>query len=473
MLRRLVKTMMPVLFLALCLSGCGEPQQKPNIVFIYIDDMGWTDVGFMGSQYYETPNIDVMASQGMVFTNAYANAPNCAPSRACLMSGQYTPRHGIYTVKNSDRGESKDRQLIPIPTETVLPLDKVTIAEALKSAGYVNASMGKWHLGTGAEGGPLSQGFDVNVGGNIAGHPPNGYFSPYKNNDLPDGTKGEYLTDRLTDEAIQFIEDNRNQPFFLYLTHYAVHTPIQGKPDIIAKYVDKPEHNGQDNPEYAAMVESVDIGVGRIMAKLDALGLSDNTVVIFYSDNGGYAGATNNAPLRGHKGMPYEGGIREPLAIRWPEKIRSGSTNGTPVIGVDFYPTLLAMAGAELPHNKVLDGEDLMPLLTEKGALERDAIFWHFPAYLQSGGGEKKRGYTKPFRSTPFGAVRKGNWKLIEFFEDGALELYNIKEDISETRNRAGEMPEKTAELHQLMKEWRLQVQAPVPMERNPEYMPR
>ncbi|MGB2823060.1 MAG: sulfatase, partial [Phycisphaerae bacterium] len=275
-------------------------RRKPNIIRNFIDDLGWRDVSFMGSKFYETPNIDRLASGGMVFTRAYANAPNCAPTRACLMSGQYTPRNGVYTVGSSERGQSRFRKLIPIKNNTILDAKVVTIAEALKPAGYITASMGKWHLGDG-ETGPVGQGFDVNVGGNTAGNP-RGYFSPYRNKDLPDGPKGEYLTDRLTDEALKFIEASRDRPFFLYLTHYAVHTPIQAKKDLIAKYKGKKPDGGQNNAAYAAMIESTDQGVGRIMDKLDELKLADDTVVVFFSDNGGYGGVTSMAPLRGAKG---------------------------------------------------------------------------------------------------------------------------------------------------------------------------
>lgn len=441
--------------------------KPPNVVFIFIDDMGWRDVGFMGSRYYETPHIDKIARQGMIFTNAYSNAPNCAPARACLMSGQYGPRHGVYTVNNSDRGPSKRRKLIPIENTTDLLSDIVTIAEALKPAGYVSASMGKWHLGTDPEVGPIGQGFDVNVGGFRAGHPPKGYFVPYGNPELPDGPPGEYLTDRLTDEALKFIEANKNNPFFLYLTHYAVHTPLQAKAELIKKYENKPGSGGQNNPKYAAMIESTDQGVGRIMDKLDALNLTDNTVVFFFSDNGGVRTITSNAPLRGGKGMLYEGGIREPMCVRWPGVVEAGSYCDTPIIGIDFFPTLLDIAGVRKSKGKLLDGKSIFPLLKGGHTLNRKALFWHFPAYLQG----RAEGARDPyFRTRPAGAVRVGDWKLIEYFEDGALELYNLKEDIGEKKNLVNVKPEKTKELHDLMLAWRKAVNAPVPTELNPEF---
>jgi len=463
---------------AFAAAGCTLPstsgqasydRRRPNIVFIFIDDMGWRDVGFMGSEYYETPNIDRLASQGMVFTNAYSNAPNCAPARACLLSGQYSPRHGVYTVASSSRGKSKLRKLIPIENTTELDSNIVTIAEAIKPAGYVSASIGKWHLGDDPEFGPIAQGFDVNVGGYSAGHPQKGYFVPYKNPELPDGPQGEYLTDRLTDEALNFIETNKGQPFFLYLPHYAVHTPLQAKEKLIEKYKKKPGSNGQNNPKYAAMIESTDQGVGRIMNKLDELGLTEDTIIFFFSDNGGVRTITSNEPLRGGKGMLYEGGIREPMAVRWPGVVEPGTTSDTPVIGVDLFPTILEMAGVPIPKDKLLDGVSILPLLRGQGNLQREAIFWHFPAYLQG----KAEGARDPyFRTRPAGAVRAGDFKLIEYFEDGVLELYNLADDISEQNNLADVMPKKAAELHQLMLAWRQEVNAPVPTELNPEYNP-
>ena len=467
-------------FLKSCVAaaGCalsGTPaqarygQKRPNIVFIFIDDMGWRDVGFMGSEYYETPNIDKLAGKGMIFTNAYSNAPNCAPARACLLSGQYGPRHGVYTVASSSRGQSKFRKLIPIENTTVLDSNIVTIAEAIKSAGYVSASIGKWHLGDDPQFGPVDQGFDVNVGGYIAGHPQKGYFVPYNNPELPDGPQGEYLTDRLTDEALNFIETNKDRPFFLYLPHYAVHTPLQAKTELIEKYKKKPGSNGQNNSKYAAMIESTDQGVGRIMDKLNELDLAENTIVFFFSDNGGVKGITSNQPLRGGKGMLYEGGIREPMVVRWPGVVEPGTTSDTPVIGIDLYPTILEMVDIEKPKDKLLDGESIVPLLKGRRNLDRKAIFWHFPAYLQG----KAEGARDPhFRTRPAGAVRAGDFKLIEYFEDGDLELYNLTDDIAEQNNLADTMPEKAAELHTLMLAWRKAVNAPVPTELNPDYSP-
>ena len=450
----------------LALATITSAAKPPNIVLYFIDDLGWTDVSFMGSKYYETPHVDRLAREGMKFMSAYSNAPNCAPSRACLMSGQYGPRHGVFTVANSDRGKAAFRKLIPIKNKTVLADKFVTIAESLKAAGYVTATMGKWHLGED----PTTQGFDVNIAGKQWGGPSGGgYHSPYNYPNLVNRKKGEYLTDRLGTEACKFIEANKEKPFFLYLTHYAVHTPIQGKADLTAKYKKKKPVGGHNNPAYAAMVESMDDSIGAVQATLKRLKLDDNTIVVFFADNGGHGGVTSNAPLRGSKGMLYEGGIREPLAIKWPGVTKPGSTCHEPVIAVDFYPTLLEIAGAKRPKNYQLDGVSLAPLLRDASvSLGRDALHWHFPCYLQ--------GYTPrhgPFRTTPAAAIRMGDWKLIEFFEDGKLELYNLKNDLSEKTDLAKKMPAKTKELHTAMLKWRKATHAPVPTEKNPLYDPK
>lgn len=433
----------------------SEPE-KPNIVFIYIDDLGWADVGFNGSTYYETPNIDRLASQGIIFSQAYANAPNCAPSRASLMTGQYTPRHKIYTVGTSRRGKEEDRRMIPVPNRQNLPLHYTTLAEALGDAGYTTGHFGKWHLGdTGFH--PEDQGFDVNVGGYRSGSPRGGYFPPYNNPKLVDGPDGEYLTDRLTDEAITFIGENKERPFFLYLSHYAVHTPIQAQVDLEAKYVRKAPDDGQNNPAYAAMIESADRSVGNVLGQIAALGLTENTLVIFYSDNGGAVQATSNQPLRGYKGMLYEGGIRVPLAVKWPARITPGRVDSTPVIGIDFYPTLLEIAGVGSPAHSI-DGESLVPILTGSGDLTVRNLYWHFPAYL-----EASKRIPGPWRTTPAGAVRSGDYKLIEFFEDGVLELYDLRKDPGESTNLVDQLSEKAALLHGSLKNWREKVGADMP----------
>ncbi|TDJ65775.1 MAG: hypothetical protein E2O39_17545 [Planctomycetota bacterium] len=442
--------------------GAGEtPARKPNIVLFYVDDLGWSDASFMGSEFYETPHMDQLAAEGMVFTSAYSNGPNCAPSRACLMSGLYPPRHGVYTVGSSKRGKAEDRKLVPTPNETVLADRFVTIAEVLRDAGYATASIGKWHLGAD----PRTQGFDVNVAGNATGSPRGGYFSPYKNPDLADGPEGEYLTDRLTDEALRFMEEHADGPFFLYLTHYAVHTPIQSKAAERAKYSGKPPDGDQKNAKYAGMIDSADQSLGRVLAKLDELGLADETLVVFTSDNGGHGPVTSMAPLRGAKGMLYEGGIRVPLVVRWPGRVVPGSRSAEPVIGLDLYPTFAEAAGATLPEGMEPDGLSLVPLLTGAGGLARHALYWHFPAYLEA---PKQLG--RPFRTTPAGAIRMGDFKLIEFFEDGRLELYNVKTDVGETENLIA-TPIKAYKLHLNLTAWRERVGAPVPVELEPRYV--
>ncbi len=446
----------------------GKPD-KPNFIIFLVDDLGWMDVGYMGSKYYETPNIDKMAKTGMVFTNAYANSPNCAPTRASIMSGLYATAHGVYTVGDPARGKSKDRMLIPAPNKTVLDGSFTTIPEALKKQGYTTAHMGKWHLGDDEETSPEAQGFDINIAGNHAGHPKT-YFSPYKNPNLKDGKEGEYLTDRLTDEAVKFIRENKKNPFFLYLSHYAVHTPIQAKAAITEKYKNKPPHGKQDNAKYAAMVESTDQSLGKILETLKKLNLDENTLVLFFSDNGGHGGITHHSPLRGSKGMMYEGGFREPMIAWWPGRIPARSTSDEVVMGFDFFPTLVELAG-ESPESYDLHGESLTPLFFGEKDWSREAVFWHFPAYLQSYSGIKNpEDLVRGWRAVPSGAVRKGDWKLIENFEDGSLELYHLKNDISESENRAKDRPDKRDELHRELIQWRKQHNAPVPTEKNPEY---
>jgi arylsulfatase A-like enzyme len=451
------------------MTGCADQEVPPNIVLILIDDLGWTDLGVMGSEYYETPNIDRLAFQGVLFTQAYANAPNCAPSRASLLSGQYMPRHGIYTVGSSARGNTSNRRLIPTENKTALSLDIVTIAEALQAAGYATGHFGKWHLG-GAGYLPTDQGFDVNVAGNELGTPPS-YFYPYEgargqlSGLAQTGTANEYLTDRLTDEALRFMESNAERPFFLYLSHYAVHTPIRAKDEVIDRFRDKEVTGEHDNPSYAAMIYSVDESVGSVVSKLEELGIQENTVVFFFSDNGGFGPVTSMAPLRGSKGMLYEGGIREPLIVRWPGTIEAGTTTDYQTIGTDLYPTILDIVGVAPPLGQVLDGVSLVPMLRGTGVLSERSLFWHFPAYL-----EADRSVTGPWRTTPVGAVRRGRYKLLQFFEDNRLELYDLEADVGERRNLAGSQPDTTNQLLRLLEEWRAVTDAPVPREPNPEF---
>jgi arylsulfatase A-like enzyme len=437
------------------------PEAKPNFVFILIDDMGWRDLGCYGTTVYETPHCDQLASQGMRFTNAYAACPVCSPTRASILTGKYPARLHLtdWLPGNGDRPSHK---LLRPRFQQFLPLEEVTIAKALKPQGYTSGCIGKWHLG-GEAYSPEKHGFDVNIGGTHAGTAPGGYFQF----DTPTLKlrDGEYLTDRLTEEAEQFIEKNKDKPFFLYLAHYGVHTPYQAKAEVIAKYKAKIKPGQeQNNPIYAAMVESVDDSVGRIARKLEQLKLTDRTIVVFFSDNGGlsYTGsktppATSNDPLREGKSYLYEGGIRVPLIVCWPGRVKPGSVCHVPVASVDFFPTMLEITGSLNAPKQVGDGISLVPLLKGEGGKPR-AIYWHYPHYNSNG-------------NKPGGAIREGDFKLIEFYEDGKLELYNLKEDIGEKNDLAVKMPDKAKELHQLLKDWRKAVDAQM-MTPNPDYKP-
>lgn len=443
--------------------------QRPNIVFIHMDDLGWKDVGCMGSQYYHTPHIDRLAAEGMIFTNAYACGPNCAPSRASLMTGLYTPRNGIYTVGSTDRGPREFQALLTPPNRGALTTGTLTMAELLQPAGYTTGCIGKWHLGKGPGEDPASQGFDFTA---CIADGVRSYFAPSGTSDDPDSPQGQYIADRITDRAISFLEDSQSKPFFLYLANYSVHSPWEAVPGITEKYQNKPPAGGQGNAIYASMIERADRNIGRLLEALQRLELEKNTLVVFFSDNGGVGRMTSMAPLRGTKGMLYEGGIRVPAILRWPGVIPAGTKCATPIIGVDFLPTFLEMAGMARPSHLPLDGLSLLPLLRsqEGSALATRPIFWHFPAYLP---GANTTGAKNPrLRGVPCGAVRQGPWKLIEFFDDGSLELYNLAEDIGEQRNLATQLPEKTKDLHRLMIEWRQSLQAPVPVEKNPLFNP-
>jgi len=390
-----------------------------------------------------------------------------------MMTGQYTPRHGIYTVGTAERGRANKRQIVPTSNTTTLPRENTTIAEVLSEAGYATGFFGKWHLGSGPEYGPEGRGFDVNVAGNEAGHPDT-YFSPYGNPDIEDGPPGEYLTDRLTEETIAFIEDHREEPFFACLSHYAVHTPLQAKSALREKYKSKAGSDGHNLPTYAAMIESTDESVGRVLTTLEELDIADDTVVLFWSDNGGLGGyeensilgleITSQSPLRGGKGMLYEGGIRVPMIVRWPGTTDGDATCEEPVIGSDFFPTIAAAAGASVPEDHVVDGESLLPLLRGEGSPDREAIHWHFPAYLEGDQGT--------WRTTPAAAVRARDWKLLEFFEEDRVELYDLDADIGESQDLADERPERVTELQDRMRAWREELDAPVPTEPNPDYDP-
>lgn len=472
----------------LCLpviAGCNRTvtPEKPNILFILVDDLGWADLGYTGSKYHETPNVDKLATEGSVFTNAYAACPVCSPSRAAILSGKYPARLNLtdYIPGNRHWGPHKDQQLASKPFKLQLDLEEQTIAETMKKAGYKTMFAGKWHVGEQEKYYPPYQGFDINIGGNKTGHPSGGYFSPYNNPQMDDGYKGEYLTDRLTDEVISFMEQKREKPFFAYLSYYTVHLPMQGKPDKVKKYQDKLARmnyqgeefskegntwfkNHQNMPHYAAMVESMDENVGRLLESLEKNGLADNTIIIFTSDNGGMATSnrtdnipTSNAPLRAGKGYLYEGGIREPLIIRWPGKIKAGSRCDVPVVGTDLYPTMLDLAGIELLPGQHKDGITLKPLL-EGERMDDRPIFWHYPHYSGGLGGR------------PSGAVRLGDFKLIEFYEDMHVELYNLKTDREEKNDLSEVEPAITEELKNLLHQWRKDVKAQMPFS-NPHYI--
>lgn len=449
--------------------------KKPNIVFILVDDWGWTDLSSAGSKYYETPNIDRLAKEGLKFTQAYSVGPNCAPSRSSLMTGKYPPRHGIFTVGNSDRGESVNRKLIPIQNNTVLAPSFTTIAEEFQNAGYKTGLIGKWQLGAKANGADAyAQGFDHVIGG--AGGT-SSYFYPYPGKNgkgsplegIETGQENEYLTDRLTDEAIKFVDNNKQKPFFLYLSYFAVHTPIEAKESIIEKYKAKKGDEYHNNPTYAAMIQSADEGIGRVLKTLETLNLAENTLVVFFSDNGGMGAVTAQPPLRGSKGMLYEGGVRVPLIIKWPGKTKPGTQTNTPVIGIDFYPTLLEIAKIENPINQEFDGKSFVPLLLGKTTPARD-LFWHFPGYLEAFKGDKRN--TDPFRTRPTSTVRSGDFKLHQFYEDGHIELYNIKNDIGESNDLSKKDPAKAKELLAKLEAWKKAVNAKVPTQLNPEYVP-
>lgn len=515
-------------------------QSKPNVVLFFVDDLGWSDVASYGSSFYETPNIDALAKDGVRFTDAYATSHVCSPSRASLITGKYPARLGL-TDWLTGRPNRKFQKLKNAEKLQALPQDEYTLAEALKAQGYSTAIFGKWHLGPGAADGPLSQGFDEFVPKDwYKGWPKAGYFAPFQMDGL-DSEKDAYLTDRLTDEALAYIESNKDNPFFLYLSHFAVHDPVQGRSDLVNQYeeklskmaddpnpvfilegnpddanqlsrkelnalIDKPGYEGQvnlprrmvkisqrqDNIEFAGMVESMDESLGRVRAKLTQLGIADNTIIIFFSDNGGMAGknarrpdsqknkkktqklvtwssraklplggfSTSNLPLRGGKGWLYEGGIRVPLIISSPNQTNRGTISAEPVIGTDIYPTILELAGLSMLPEQHVDGVSIAPLLTAQETLDRDAIFWHFPHYSNHG------------NQSPGGAVRSGDYKLLEYFENGTVQLFNLREDIGEQNDLSLVEPERAAKLREKLHAWRRNVSANM-MLPNPEYAPK
>ncbi len=468
--------------------GAAEaPKARPNIIVILSDDLGWADLSCYGSTFHESPHLDKLAAQGMRFTQAYSSSPYCSPSRAAIMTGRYPAR-----LKLTDYipGNGKSGKFLPAEMKMELPLEEVTIAEVLKGAGYATWHVGKWHLGdVGFY--PQNQGFDVNIAGHAGGLPPS-YFWPYGMDKKPDpknyhsrgvpgledGKPGEHLCDRLTSEAMKLIEHRKpDQPFFLYLPFYDVHIPAMAKPELVKKYQAKAAKMGlpnvksaptydegtvargseqppklleqQVNITYAAMIETMDTNVGRLMAKLNELGLTDNTLILFTSDNGGHF-ITSNRPLRGCKGWLYEGGVREPWFVRWPGVTKPGSTCDVPIINTDIFPTLLEAAGLAAMSDLHRDGISIVPLLKGDTKPTHDALFWHYPHYGNHGNG-------------PCSSVRIGDWKLIEWLEDDSVELFNLAGDLSEKNDASAQHPEIVRQLRERLHAWRKEVDANMP----------
>ena len=470
-----------VFLLQAAMVEAAPSPSRPNVLFFLVDDLGWRDLGCCGSTFYETPRIDALARSGMRFTCAYAAGSVCSPTRASIMTGKYPPRVGITDWIPGRR--VRNPKLLTPKIRNQLALEEITPAEALKQGGYHTFFAGKWHLG-GKGYLPENQGFDINVGGGRWGSPPGGYYVPYRNPKLPDGPPGEYLTDRITKEAATFIRNHverfPNRPFFAYVSFYAVHTPIQAckrqLPHFQAKLTALPKKSGpafvrerrgwtklrQDNPAYASMVRAVDENVGRLLDLLDELGISSKTIVFFFSDNGGLStlgrrwAPTSNAPLRAGKGWLYEGGIREPLIVRAPGITKPGSLCNVPVISNDFYPTILQLVGLPIPAGGPVDGLSLVGLLKAGEKLKRDALFWHYPHYHGS-------------MWAPGAAVRAGAWKLIRFYEEGKVELYNLADDPGERHDMASKAPAVRDRLIKLLEDWQQKVGAELPRP-NPAY---
>jgi len=465
------------LLVLLALPALAAPlAAEPNFVFFLVDDLGWRDLGCYGSNFYETPSIDGMADDGVRFTQAYAACPVCSPTRASILTGKYPQRVGITDYINTPGANqphkwNRNTKLLPAPYADRLAHEELTLAERLKAAGYATFFAGKWHLGP--EGHfPEDQGFDFNLGGLDRGGPYGGdkYFSPYGNIRLPDGPPGEHLPARLAEETAKFIAEHKDEKFLAYLSFYSVHTPLIARDDLVAKYQAKARTIGfagprwvqdgyrlarqeQDHPVYAGMVEAMDQAVGRVLRALDENGLADETIVFLMSDNGGLSTSegspTSNLPLRGGKGWMYEGGIREPMIVRGYGG--SGRVEHEPVTSVDFLPTILEMAGLDAPKEEGIDGVSLVPLLDGE-AFDRGPLYWHYPHYGNQGG-------------APSGAIRDGRWKLIEWYEDGKLELFDLSSDPGERYDRARQYPQRAAEMRTRLKLWRDEVGAKMPTE--------
>jgi len=464
-----LKRLQHIFILLFFYSVSAHGSEKLNVVLFLIDDLGWMDLGCQGSSYYQTPHIDQLATEGMRFTQAYAACHVCSPTRAALLTGKYPARLMLTQWLPAGRWNRQNHLLQEARFLRSLPLEEFTLAEALRAAGYTTMHVGKWHLGGPPFSLPAQHGFDINIGGSEHGAP-GSYFYPYKGKwtipttnepvlkqTLPDGHDGEYLTDRLTDEAIELIQKYKDRPFFLYVPHYAVHTPLQAKKKLVEKYEQVPKEQRQGKPAYAAMVESVDESVGRVMKSLRELHLEKQTMVIFTSDNGGFAKVTNNAPLRANKGANYEGGLRVPLIIKWPGKTMGGAVSHLPTITTDLYPTILEACKIPSRPNQHLDGLSLAPVLTGNSAPKRSALYWHYPHY------------NRHPQSAPMGIIRKGKWKLLEHYETGSYELFDLENDLGETRNLAEGQQEIVKELAAALSNWRTAIGADL-MRPNPDY---
>jgi arylsulfatase A len=452
----------------------AEQASRPNVIVILVDDMGWTDLTCYGSDLHQTPHIDRLAEAGMRFTNAYASAPVCTPTRAALLTGKAPARLNMTIWHEYAKTPPQNAKMIPPLVEGNLRHDESTIAEVLQHAGYRTGHVGKWHLGD-ASHYPETHGFDYSFGGSFWGAPATFHF-PYRGFrwgemryipgvDAGELREGEHLTDRLTQEALEFIDKASEGPFFLYMSYYTVHTPIEGKPEIADRYRQRiNEGMHHDNANYAAMHETLDDNVGRILRKLEEKGVADHTVVILTSDNGGFINeydgqaVTSNAPLRSGKGALYEGGVRVPLIVHWPGVTTAGSISEEPVTTTDLYPTIVDVTGltGTAERKQSVDGLNLSPLLKNPAStLDREALYWHYPHYYHT--------------TTPVSAMREGKWKLLEFLEDDHLELYDLEADIGETQNLASSEPALATELKRKLHQWRKEVGAPMPRP-NPNY---
>lgn len=467
-----LRNLLSILILFTLSFTCFGKPSKPNVVFFLVDDLGGRDLGCYGSEFYESPNIDALADSGMLYTQAYAACPVCSPTRAAIMTGKYPARVGITDwIPGSSNWKKKTTRVIPPEDLHNLPYEETTLAEAFKAAGYKTFFAGKWHLGETDEYWPEYHGFDINKGGFSKGSPTFKYYTPHGNPRLSDGPDGEHLTDRLGDETVAFLKANKDEPFFAYLSFYNVHTPLDPHKDYLDHFKDKaaalpkapkmrPEPLGpqtfyrQDNAVFASMVKAVDVNVGKVLDTLDELGLSDNTIVVFTSDNGGHS-TTSNWPLRSVKGWCYEGGIRIPLIIRAPGVSDAGETSSVVTTSTDYYPTLLELAGLPLAPKQHVDGVSLASTLKGKG-IDRDTVYWHYPHFHGS-------------NWSPGAAVRSGKWKLIDFYELDKVELYNMELDPQEQRDLSKVLPEKTKELLTKLHSWQSSIGAQMPVP-NPLY---